>query len=184
MLEYTLKRYEAECGVEDFVSSCVDVPKFVEFCKKCPRYERNWMCPPFDFDPMDVWKNYKRVKLAGVRLDFLPRESSLSSDDVASQACSAIEFEKGRLLEQQWEEERNAKGSVALSAGTCRLCGTCAKITGEPCRKPELARHSIESMGGDVGFAAKKYLGLDLLWIKDGVVPEYLSLVGALLTKE
>jgi hypothetical protein len=42
-------------------------------------------------------------------------------------------------------------------------------------------RYSIESLGGDVGLTAERYLGQPLLWIKDGILPDYLMLVGALL---
>ena len=44
-----------------------------------------------------------------------------------------------------------------------------------------MARHSIESLGADVSLAMKRYLGLDILWIKDDRLPEYLTLVAALL---
>ena len=33
----------------------IDIEKFLGFCAACPRYGQTWSCPPYDFDPADVW---------------------------------------------------------------------------------------------------------------------------------
>ena len=42
-------------------------------------------------------------------------------------------------------------------------------------------RHSIESLGGDVGKTLSLYLGQELLWGREGHFPEYYILLGGLL---
>ena len=39
---------------------------------------------------------------------------------------------------------------LPLNAGCCRICGRCAYLDGEPCRKPDEAVASVEAYGIDV----------------------------------
>ena len=68
LMNYSVIAYSTICDVEDFVASCVDVPKFLGFCCECHNYGNNWMCPPFDFDPLDIWRSYEKIKLFGLRM--------------------------------------------------------------------------------------------------------------------
>ena len=44
--------------------------------------------------------------------------------------------------------------------------------------------YSIEALGGNVAETAERYLHKPLLWIEDGRMPDYLTLVCGLLTRE
>lgn len=179
LMNYSVIAYSTVCDVEDFVASCVDVPKFLGFCRECHNYGNNWMCPPFDFDPLDIWRSYEKIKLFGLRMT--PARESGEGKSAAERAKEIISKEKRRLIGELLEEEKKIPGSLSFFAGSCELCPVCAKVTNEPCRRPAMARHSIESLGADVSLAMKRYLGLDILWIKDDRLPEYLTLVAALL---
>ena len=56
--------------------------------------------------------------------------------------------------------------------------------SGRPCRCPEKMRYSIEALGGNVAETAERYLHKPLLWIEDGRMPDYLTLVCGLLARE
>ena len=143
MLKYTTKRFEAECGLDGFVADCVDVPKFQKFCRECPSYGNSWMCPPFSFDPMDIWRGYERIKLIGVQISI-----DYPSEETSNEAVGEVlKAEKTKLMNELWAAEREVPGSLGLFAGSCSLCKPCAREAGEPCRIPERARHSIESIG-------------------------------------
>ena len=58
--------------------------------------------------------------------------------------------------------EKKIPGSMALSAGSCRLCKECTRMTDEKCRNPERARCSIEAIGGDVGKTISRLMGIEL----------------------
>ena len=45
-------------------------------------------------------------------------------------------------------------------------------------------RYSIEALGGNVAETAERYLHKPLLWIEDGRMPDYLTLVCGLLARE
>ncbi len=173
---YTVRELENEVSMTEYLRDCVDVLKFLACCKACPNYGTVWSCPPFDsFDPMELWNRY-----AGLRLYARMLIPDWPGQD-AQAALRALYEEKSICLNTLLQWEAAVPGSLALAAGSCSLCSPCARKAGQPCKQPEFMRYSIESLGGDVGLTACRYFGHPLLWINDGVVPEYLMLVGALL---
>lgn len=173
--KYTVRELEAEVPIQEYLRDCVDVPKFLACCKVCPNYGAIWSCPPYEFDPKEIWKRY-----AGLRL-YARMLAPKYPDQDAESAAHALRAEKDTYLGKLLDWEAIVPGSMALAAGSCNLCAACAKKDGKPCRRPERMRYSIESLGGDVGLTVSRYFGQPLLWIRDGKVPEHLILVGALL---
>ncbi|MDE7458334.1 MAG: DUF2284 domain-containing protein, partial [Muribaculaceae bacterium] len=57
----------------------------------------------------------------------------------------------------------------------------CTRKCGEPCRHPDKVRPSLEAFGFDIGRTLSELFNIKLLWGKNGVLPEYLVLVSALL---
>ena len=74
-------------------------------------------------------------------------------------------------------------GSSRLALAGCDECGDlgCSRPLGLPCRHPDRCFRSLESLGGDVALITKELFGFELLWPKDGKLPEYYMFVGALL---
>lgn len=172
---YRVEKAETEISVAEFLRGCIDIPKFLACCRACPNYDHRWACPPFSFDPMEIWNAYTGLRLYAWFL--IPG----SSDGNA--LLEALKREKPGVLRELLQLERDTPDSLALACGTCDACAVCAKEQGRPCVHPEQLRYSIEALGGDVGEAARRYFGKPLLWIQNGVAPEYLMLVGGLLTK-
>ena len=170
-----LERMEAVVPVAEYMETCVDIPKFLGYCRECGNYGNRWSCPPFHEDPMDIWTRFHTLRLIAYTL---PCETGGS----VSQALANLELAKARMMEETLELEHSMPGTLALSAGTCTLCGKdCTRPAGKPCRCPERMRDSIEALGGDVAKTAELYLNRPLLWIKDNRLPEYLTLVGGAL---
>lgn len=173
---YTVNFAEAVTSTEEFLRTHVDVPKFLECCKQCMNYNNRWSCPTFQFDPVQVWKEFKTLHL-------FARFIVPGKDRDGAKLMAALKKEQPQFLAELLVREKTTPGSMALAPGACELCGDCARSIGQPCRHPELMRHSIEALGGDVGATAQDYFGKPMLWIKDGVAPDYLMLVGGLLTR-
>lgn len=176
--KYTVEHLQAGVPVAEYVAECVDVPKFLAYCRECHCYGHRWSCPPFDFDPLALWRQYYTLQLytsvltpkPGTDMDALMR---------------GLRQEKDRLLDKLLRLESRTPGSLVLSAGSCSICGdNCTRPKGEPCRFPEKTRHSIESLGGDVSKTLEKYMHKPVLWIKNGELPAYLTLTGGLLLSE
>lgn len=171
--DYTVESLSAEVPVAEYVRTCVDVDKFLDFCRECGNYGIRWACPPFDFDPLALWRRFRVLRLSARVLTPLP------GADVPAM-LEGLKLEKAALLEKLLAQEAANAGSMALSAGTCNFCETCTRSRGLPCRTPARMRYSIEALGGDVSRTAERYLYRPLLWIKGNRLPGYLMLVGGL----
>jgi len=172
---YSIQELEAVIPMDEYRRECVDVPKFLPCCQACPNYGQVWSCAPYDFDPMEIWNRYETLHLYAWML--LP---DYPGQDVPA-AMRALRVERLAYLTRILRREAAVPGSLALSAGSCLECGVCARAEGKPCRHPDRLRYSIESLGGDVVKTSERWLHKPLLWIRDGVVPSYLILVGGLL---
>lgn len=168
--------FEKTVKTKEYIDGYVNVEKFLEYCKACPNYHKVWSCPPYDFDPMDIWARYENLYLYAVKFTL----EEVNSEEEARKLMLKVKEEMSQTLFQKEEE---IPGSLSLSAGSCSQCGTgnCQKACGKPCRNPEAMRYSIESIGGDVGRTLSKLMNIDLLWVEEGKLPEYYVLVGGLL---
>ena len=170
----TLERLVTTIPLAEYVPQCVDVPKFLGYCRACPSYGKRWSCPPHDYDPMDLWARYETLTL--VVLVLTPDRGASREE-----AMAAMAREKKALLEELLALEEAFPGSLALSAGNCQLCRFCARTQGIPCWQPQRMRPSIEALGGDVSLTLEGYLGRTIRWTRPGETPPYLTLAGGLL---
>ncbi|WP_409199675.1 DUF2284 domain-containing protein [Methanobrevibacter sp. DSM 116169] len=179
---YKIKKIEAEILTEEYMKNFVNIDYFLDFCKNCPEYKNNWTCPPFDFNPIDIWKKYDNFHIIGLKFSFNKEllDKTYSKEELNAFIVKSFRKEKNKLLEELLEIENN--NSLALSAGLCSLCESCAKINNEECIHKDKLRHSIESLGGDVEKTARELLGLEMKWIEDYKLPEYLILVCGILS--
>ncbi len=164
-----------EISIDEVVEKYVDVEKFITRCRECDSYGRKWSCPPYDFDQMEYWRKFSRLRLMVKK--FRPEDEDMDT------VFAAYKDTKEELTEDLYDLEKKIPGSRCLFAGSCCVCGedNCTKVNGEPCRFPDKCRYSVESIGGDVAGLAKDLFGLDLLWMKDGKMPEYFLLMCGLL---
>lgn len=174
---YEVQRLSAEVMVDEFLQTCVDVEKFLGYCRECDSYTKRWSCPPFDFDPLDFWRRYQTLRLECRVLTPGPGAE-------LKHLWDGIWQEKQKLDAELLALEADYPGSMALSAGSCKHCAKCTRPEGLPCRQPHKMRHSIEALGGDVGKTGELYFNHPLLWIKDGEMPAYLTLICGLLLPE
>lgn len=174
---YTVETMETAVSAAEYLRVGVDVEKFIAYCQACPNYEHRWACPPFAKDPMETWRSYRTLRLYARILTPKPGAE-------LSALLDGIKREKAGLLRELLAMEKTLPGSLALSAGTCDVCEECTRPQGAPCRHPESLRPSIEALGGDVVGTVERYFHRRVLWIQEGKLPEYLTLVGGLLTGE
>ncbi len=175
---YRIEKSQKSIKVSEYIKDYVNVDEFLQYCKKCPNYEKIWACPSYDFNPEDYWKEYDELLVVARKIIF--------GTDVDMARSHEIMLEvKADMSRELYEMEKDYPGSVSLSAGSCDLCKEegCTRLSGQPCRHPELIRYSIESLGGDVGRTVSKLMGYELEWVEEGKVPSYYVLVGGLLKK-
>ena len=154
MAQYTTEIKEAPIAVADFLDRFVDVEKFLGYCKECKNYDVHCACPPYDFDPVELWKKYTDLKVVGLKITFDP---DFAGTELGHEEWVALNKEiirkESRILSQRLREDEEAhEGYYLLSPGCCSICGDekCDRKKA-PCAHPEQRRYSIESLGGDAG---------------------------------
>lgn len=176
-MPYSVEALEQEVSVSRYLKECVDVEQFLGYCQACENYGKRWSCPPYAFQPRQLWKQYKRLHL-------FARILCPSSDETLTGLLKGMRAEKEKLMTELLVLERRKPGALALSAGSCALCGDdCTRPHGARCRHPEKMRRSIEALGGDVEKTMELYFHRPIVWIENGEIPSYLTLVGGLLLK-
>ena len=76
-----IKKITADVDVEEFVENYVDIERFMGLCEECENYGKNWNCPPFDFDVMEVWNSFNKLKIIAFKLDFSDEELNMEYSD-------------------------------------------------------------------------------------------------------
>lgn len=172
-VSYTIEKYQAEIDAKAYIEGFRRADYFIKFCQQCKNYGRRYGCPPFEDDPLAAIKGFGRVRLLGVKIT--PKDKTLpleAANDLMDPAISELNAE---LLNLEQALGGRAYGFV----GSCPYCGgaPCARIKGKPCKHPDKVRPSLEAIGFDIGKTATDLLGLDIQWSKDGLIPEYLTLI-------
>lgn len=164
----------ADADAGEYIASYRNADACMRACRACPNFGKTWICPPFDYDPLDWLRGFGRVTFYGAVIRPVCR-------DIAVERSLEVMLPARMELERQLLEARDCRGGVVLAfGGRCSHCQQgCTRPAGLPCRHPDKAAPSLESYGFDVVATASRYLGIDLIWSGDGRIAERLSLVGA-----
>lgn len=175
-----IEKLTADINVDEFVENYVDIERFGALCKECENYEKNWNCPPFDFDVMDVWNSYSKLKIIAFKMNFDDGELATDfSDNELEFVLKRLERMKVRLMNDIYALED--ENSYALFLGKCSLCMKCTREFGMPCKMPFKMRYSIESLGGNVDQIIEDVFGFKVLYAQNNHLPEYMIYVGGVL---
>lgn len=181
------KIFSKEVAITDFLEHCVDVPRFLSCCSACPNFGKTWSCPPYDFDPVDYWKQFQTFYLYAVKTTTPANllEQTYSLEDLMRIGGEITKSSNEEMCAHLQNLQEQFPESKIIGGGTCLLCGAgnCARQKGEPCRFPEQMSYSIESLGGNVEETLKRYFGEQIYWGKEGKLAPHYIRVGGLLKK-
>lgn len=182
---YKVSHTVTSIELTDYIKDYRDVDKFIVYCKQCNRYNTCWACPPFSFNTDDCLSEYKVAHIIGTKVML---DKDLIKNNIGWELCTKISYsiiEKVRLdLDKKLLElESQYPGGKAFFAGTCHICKNehCTRIKGEPCIAPDKIRPSLESFGFDISKTSFELLNIEMKWSKEGILPEYFTLVSGLL---
>lgn len=185
---YSIQNAVASISISEYINDYRDTDKFIGFCKACNKYGNCWSCPPYDFSTDEFLSHYKYAYIIGTKI--IPSKSLSdqchSMEDSIRIGKQLISDVRKNLDKRLIEIETQHSDSKVFFAGTCHVCDvdTCTRIIGQPCRFPDKIRYSLESFGFDIGKTTSQLLGIELKWSKDGSLPQYLTLVSALLSND
>ncbi|MDD4081490.1 MAG: DUF2284 domain-containing protein [Eubacteriales bacterium] len=123
--------------------------EFRDICRSnaCGKYGSCYMCPPDVGEIEGLMDKVRAYPRALLYQSISPLEDSFDFEGMEAAGQSHVG------LSQRLEAELKAllpPGYLHLSCGGCRLCDTCLKPEGLPCRYPDEAMASVESYGVDV----------------------------------
>ena len=173
---------------KNYIESYRETEKFYSFCEQCRNFGKTYACPPFDFDVDSYIKNFEDVFVVGTKIVFDAETKHLSTTvekrDVITKSVTLETIKHISVVHDSMLEM--FPQTISFLVGECYLChpNPCKRLFNEPCAFPEKVRHSIESVGFDVGKTAKELLGIELQWSRDYRLPDYLTIVTALFTNE
>jgi len=156
--------------------------RFSKLCERqCVNYDRKWSCPPHSPAYTDYSKNFRYCLL-------ILLSCRLSDFDHVKSGYMKVKTSNSILKSQSDRLTRFLESELAgrmLSNGSCRLCKPCSKKTsGDKCKKPEKLRYSMESLGLNVAGISQDYFNHPLLWYKNKTIPQYSTVVSAVLTNK
>lgn len=120
---------------------------FRDICasNSCGNYGMCYMCPP-DVGDIDVLMDEAKGYDRGV----LYQTITAIEDSFDFEGMSEAGVRHNACTQRIARVVGRRDGVLHLSSGGCRVCKTCAKRTGDPCRHPNLAMASLEAYGVDV----------------------------------
>lgn len=128
--------------------------EFRKMCEAnaCGNYGRSYMCPPDAGDIHELMAQLRTYRKVLVYQTVSELEDSYDFEGMmdAGQRHNELAQKLRKMADEQ-----GVAGALHLGAGGCRYCEVCGKVTGEPCRFPDLAMRSLETYGVNVSELAK-----------------------------
>lgn len=180
-MEYIKFTVSADISTDEYIRDYVNIEEFLGFCRQCPNYGKVWSCPPYDFDPMEIWRRYDLLHIEGTVIK-LPEEEvciKRTPEEIRRIEEEILMAEKSLLSGRLYRMED--ENSLSLSAGCCTLCTGCTRPSGKECRHADKMRYSLESLGANVGLTCSKLLGVTLEWVAENHLPHQICLISGLL---
>ncbi len=154
------KLAESATGYGAFKANVITTDKittdkaFREMCASnaCGMYGKCYMCPPDIGDIDELMESITKYEYALVYQTVTELEDSF---DFEGMLDARRKMPKLSLKVRELFKDMDIVNALHLSVGNCGMCEKCAKVTGEPCRYPDLATPSLEAYGVNVSELAK-----------------------------
>ncbi|MCM1369346.1 MAG: DUF2284 domain-containing protein [Candidatus Amulumruptor caecigallinarius] len=174
--EYSIEYFSTDISVEEYIANFRDEARFIEMCRQCPNHGNSWGCPPFNFDTESYMRQYRHVHLMATKIT--PRHPDMFAGSIQE----FIRPERIRIEKRLLEMEKKYGGRAFAYIGSCLHCkgAECMRKFKKPCLHPDKVRPSLEAFGFDISRTLTELFDIQLIWGKNGGLPEYLVLVCAL----
>ena len=181
MSTYTVENFTSDITVEGYIAEFRDEPHFLELCKQCTNYGKSWGCPPFDFDTESFLRQYKYAHLMATKI--IPEDKDIPIEYTQK----LILPERIRIESELLDMERKYGGRSFAYIGKCLHSApiTSVRVTAAHHADTRIkVRPSLEAFGFDIAKTLAELFNIELLWGKDGKLPEYLVLVSGFFHNE
>lgn len=162
-LPASLPKFAERLGIHSCLKFSTDVlvpeQRIRNYCleNKCGKYNTNYMCPPFVGSLAEIQARLTEYKRG---LIFQYAEPVDVNNDRPGVRRSKMDFHKKVLKIEKFFDKQGIDDVWGMIGGNCELCKVCGVKLNEPCRHPQKARPSLESLAIDVIALLDKF-GLD-----------------------
>ncbi|WP_455631203.1 DUF2284 domain-containing protein [Megamonas sp.] len=172
-------------NIADFLQKYQNVEYFLAYCKQCQNYNSKWSCPPLAVNPRTYLDDYSEIYLIGLQMfyDEEMKRQVNTKEKIVDFSAKLLRKMKNKFSDELLTIEKEFPNTVSFSSGGCAWCCKCTRPSGQPCRKPEKMRYSLDSFGIDLGKVTEEFLNIKLLWGLDKL-PDYHTLIHALAVKD
>ncbi|RAP51276.1 MAG: hypothetical protein BZ138_05580 [Methanosphaera sp. rholeuAM270] len=180
--DYTIERFEKDTLLKTIREKYVDFTKTELSCRKCRCHSNNWTCPPFDSNQTDIWSQYENIKLILLKFNFTEkiRKKQFTPEELMEYAFNLHHGEKTIIEPELKELEKELNGHY-LTCGPCVNCQQCQRLLNNRCIMPEKRKYAMESLGANIIDITKDYFNIDMQWIKENKLPEYIIMMVSVL---
>ncbi len=184
-MSYSVEYRKGHMLMADFRKNYQDREKYMAYCRKCPRYDAVWSCPPLSFDVDAYLERFSWVNVLCAKI-ILSSQTIAEADTpekIKTVGWEILLSVKLGMEEKLRQLEKQVSGSVSLSSGGCNLCNECSRKDGVPCRQLDKMRYSLDAFGFDLTAITKDMFDIDILWCRERL-PDYFTLIHGILTKD
>lgn len=178
----------SKISVRQYIDEYRDHERFLGYCKECNGYGKTWACPPFDKDMLPILEQYEYGYILATKMEIDPQDRvrPRSAEQSGKLYRKIMDQAREGIDDRLLELERSLPSARIFYPGSCKRCrlGSCTRLKGEPCIKPDEMRPSLEAVGFDIGKTTSQLLGIDLKWGNGYELPEYITLVYGIFSKE
>jgi predicted metal-binding protein len=130
--------------------------------------------------------NYKNAHIIGTKIIL---NEEIIKDNQGWDKCTKISYNiienvRKNLDNKLLDIEKQYPDSKAFFFFFFHICPMekCTRIMGDMCIAPEMIRPSLEAFGFDISKTSSDLLGIEMKWSKNGILPEYFTLVSGFFT--
>lgn len=180
--DYTIERFEKDTSLAEIRKKYLNYNKTEKLCRACRCHDNNWTCPPFDEQQTKIWTKYEKIKLILLKFNFTKqaRQKQYNEEEIMEYAFELHHGEKTKIEPELRQYEKQLNGHY-LTCGPCVNCKTCQKINNKPCIMPQKRKYAMEALGADIINITKDYFNIEMQWIKENKLPEYIIMMVGVL---
>ena len=180
--DYTIERFEKDVPLDEIKRNYINFEHTEKLCRMCRCHTSNWTCPPFNQDQISIWEKYDNIKLILLKFNFTSNAlQKVFEDEKIMEYSFDLHHGEKTLIEPYLKSLEEELDGCYLTCGPCVNCKECQRLNGKSCVMPDKRKYAMEALGADIIGISKDYFGINLQWIHENKLPEYIIMMVSVL---
>ncbi len=173
--KFEVKDFVKTMKANDFYYKYSDPKLISKLCEECPKYNKDFSCPPYDFDIEKSFLEYDYIEIRVNQITFSDelRKTPYTPEEIEDIFKDTFYPETDKVRNELFEKEKDYDKAISL-IGPCKICCSNCREKFDKCRFPEKQRHAVESMNINVTMMLEDLFDIKLEFV-DEKIPEYLD---------